>query len=363
MKRYGVIMAGGGGTRFWPLSRKERPKQLLNLSGKDFMINETLDRLSSAVERENMFIVTNVSQAELMKKETEGKLWKDHILSEPAARNTSACIGYAAMEILRKYGDGIMCVLPSDHFVKDEEEFKNVLEAAMAAAEQTDALITIGIEPSFAATGYGYIKSKQGSGTSIGDINNKNYSIVEEFVEKPDEETAKKYIKSGDYLWNSGMFIWKASTILSYMEWLLPDVYHCLSEIGDAMGTEKEQETIEKIYPLIPKISIDYGIMEKADNVLVIPGNFGWNDIGSLDMLCLMKEADENGNVRYGETLCEDSSNCIIYGTDKLVATMGLENMIVVQTKDAVLVCPKDRAQEVKTIVDQLAEQGRERYL
>ena len=182
-------------------------------------------------------------------------------------------------------------------------------------------------------------------------------------MEKPDEETAKKYIKSGDYLWNSGMFIWKASTILSYMEWLLPDVYHCLSEIGDAMGTEKEQETIEKIYPLIPKISIDYGIMEKADNVLVIPGNFGWNDIGSLDMLCLMKEADENGNVRYGETLCEDSSNCIIYGTDKLVATMGLENMIVVQTKDAVLVCPKDRAQEVKTIVDQLAEQGRERYL
>lgn len=363
MKRYGVIMAGGGGTRFWPLSRKERPKQFLNLSGKDFMINETLDRLSSTVERENMFIVTNVSQAELMKEETEGRLNKDHILAEPAARNTSACIGYAAMEILRKYGDGIMCILPSDHFVKDEEEFSRVLEAAMLAAEQTDALVTIGIEPTFPATGYGYIKSKQGSQTPIGDKNNKNYSIVEEFVEKPDEETAKNYLSKGGYLWNSGMFIWKASTILSYMEWLLPDVFQCLSKIGDAIGTVKEQVTIEKIYPVIPKISIDYGIMEKADNVLVIPGSFGWNDIGSLDMLSLMREADESGNTRYGETLCEDSRNCIIYGTDKLIAAIGLEDMIVVQTGDAVLICPRERAQEVKNIVDQLAEQGREQYL
>jgi len=363
MKRYGVVMAGGGGSRFWPLSRKERPKQLLNLSGKDLMINETLDRLSAVVERENMFIVTNVFQAELMKVETEGRIKKDHILAEPAARNTSACVGYAAMEIMRKYGDGIMCILPSDHFVKDEEEFSHVLEAAMVAAEQTDALVTIGIEPSFAATGYGYIKGKQGSRTSVGDQNGKYYSVVEEFVEKPDKETAQIYLESGNYLWNSGMFIWKASTILSYLERLLPDVYRCLSEIGDAMGTEKEQEVLEKIYPLIPKISIDYGIMERADNVLVIPGSFGWNDIGSLDMLCLMKEADGNENVRYGETICEESSHCIIYGTDKLIATIGLENMIVVQTKDVVLVCPRDRAQEVKTIVDQLAEQGRERYL
>lgn len=363
MKRYGVIMAGGGGTRFWPLSRKERPKQLLNLSGRDFMINETLDRLSASVEKENMFIVTNVSQAELMEKETGGRLQKDHILAESAARNTSACIGYAAMEIVRKYGDGIMCILPSDHFVRDEKEFSGIINAAMMAAEQTDALVTIGIQPSFAATGYGYIRSKKDSQTPIGDKNGKNYSIVEEFVEKPDEETAKAYLEDGNYLWNSGMFVWKASTILSYMERLLPDVYQCLVKIGDAMGTEKEQETIESVYPTIPKISIDYGIMERADNVLVIPGDFGWNDIGSLDMLHLMKEADAEGNTRYGETVCVDSRDCIIYGTDKLVATIGLTDMIVVQTKDAVLVCPKERAQEVKTVVDQLADQGRERYL
>ena len=363
MKRYGVIMAGGGGTRFWPLSRKERPKQLLNLSGKDFMINETLDRLSGCISREDMFVVTNVSQAELMKKETAGRLQEDHILAEPAARNTSACIGYAAMEILHKYGDGIMCILPSDHFIKDQEEFTRVMESAVTVAEQTDALVTIGINPSFAATGYGYIRRAEDSRTEIADKNGKNYYIVEEFVEKPDEETAKAYLAEGNYLWNSGMFIWKASTILSYIERLLPDVYQSLIQIGDAMGTEREQEVLAKIYPIIPKISIDYGIMERADHVLVLAGDFGWNDIGSLDMLHLMKEADENGNTRYGETLCEDSRNCIVYGTDKLVATVGLEDMIVVQTNDAVLVCPRERAQEVKTVVDRLTEQGRERYL
>lgn len=353
-------MAGGGGTRFWPLSRRQRPKQLLNLSGKGLMINETLERLSKTVSWENMFIVTNASQEELMREEVEKRFPGEHILVEPAARNTSACIGYAAMEIVRKYGDGIMCVLPSDHFIKDTEEFARVLEAAVLTAEQTDALVTIGIEPAFAATGYGYIKQEKGSRTPIGD---KNYSIVEEFVEKPDEETAKKYLKSGEYLWNSGMFIWKASTILSYMERLLPDVYKELDIIGNSMGTGKERETIEKIYPVIPKISIDYGIMERADHVLVIPGDFGWNDIGSLDMLYLMKEADRDGNIRYGETLCENSKNCIVYGTDKLVAAVGLEDMIIVQTEDAVLVCPRECAQEVKNAVDRLAEQGREQYL
>ena len=363
MERYGVIMAGGGGTRFWPLSRKERPKQLLNLSGKELMVNETLDRLAGCVKRDNMFIVTNVSQAVLMEQETVGRMQKDHILAEPAARNTAACIGYAAMEILRKYGDGIMCILPSDHFIKDGAEFTKVLMAASMAAEQTDALVTVGIQPTYAATGDGYIRSKANSRTDIGDANSKKYTTVEEFVEKPDEETAKEYLAQGNYLWNSGMFIWKASTILSYMERLLPDVYSCIAKIGDAMGTEKEAEVIQSVYPTIPKISIDYGIMERADHVLVIPGDFGWNDIGSLDMLSLMKEADEKGNTIYGETLCEDSEGCIVYSTDKLVATVGLKDMMVVQTKDAVLICPKDRAQDVKKVVDRLTEEGRERYL
>lgn len=363
MNKFGVVMAGGGGTRFWPLSRKERPKQLLNLSGKDLMVNETLDRLAGSIERDNMFIVTNVTQAELMKEETKGRLRADHILAEPAARNTAACIGYAAMEIVKKYGDGIMCILPSDHFIKDEKEFTNIIDAAMLAAENTDALVTIGIKPGFPATGYGYIKEKPGSETPIGDKNRKNYSIVEEFVEKPDLETAREYLKEGCYCWNSGMFIWKASTILAYMEKLLPDVYACLEKIGDAMNTPEEKKVIEEIYPTIPKISIDYGIMERADHVLVISGEFGWNDIGSLDMLSIMKDADENGNVGYGEQLLLDTHDCIIYGTDKMVAAVGVSDLIVVQTQDAVLICPKDRAQDVKTVVETLKEQGRDQYL
>lgn len=363
MNKFGVIMAGGGGTRLWPLSRKERPKQLLNLSGKDLMINETLDRLSRSVPKENMFIVTNAVQAELMKKETKGRMKEDHVLVEPAARNTAACVGYAAMEIVKKYGDGIMCILPADHFIKDEKEFSAIIGGAVMAAEKTDALVTIGIKPSFPSTGYGYIRVKAGSEKPIGDENNKNYSIVEEFVEKPDLETAQRYIEEGCYSWNSGMFIWKASTILSYMQKLLPDVYACLEKIGDAMNTPKERQVIEEVYPVIPKISIDYGIMERADNVLVISGEFGWNDIGSMDMLSIMRDGDENGNTAYGEHLLIDAKDCIIYGTDKLIAAVGVEGLMIVQTEDAVLVCPKDRSQDVKTIVETLKEQGKENYL
>lgn len=363
MNKFGVIMAGGGGTRFWPLSRKERPKQLLNLSGKDLMVNETLDRLANSIDPSNMFIVTNVTQAKLMREETGGRIQEDHILAEPAARNTAACIGYAAMEIVKKYGDGIMCILPSDHFIKNEKEFSAIIDAAMMAAEKTNALVTIGIKPAFPATGYGYIKAKAGSEVSVGDKNHKNYSIVEEFVEKPDLETAKSYLEEGCYSWNSGMFIWKASTILSYMEKLLPDVYACLIKIGDAMNTTEERKVIEEIYPTIPKISIDYGIMERADNVLVISGEFGWNDIGSLDMLSIMKDKDENGNVGYGERLLFDTHECVVYGTDKIIATIGISDLIVVQTEDAVLVCHKDRAQDVKTVVEMLKEQGKEKYL
>lgn len=362
MKTYGVIMAGGGGTRFWPLSRKERPKQLLNLSGKDIMVNETIDRIAASVGKDNIFIVTNETQAQLMKTETAGRMAPERILAEPAARNTAACIGYAAMEIVKKYEDGIMCILPSDQFVKNTEEFTKVMDAAILAAEETDMLVTIGIEPTFPATGYGYICTEKSSAAKIGETG-KEYRTVKEFVEKPDEETAKAYLASGNYAWNSGMFIWKASTILKKFEMLLPDIYACLVKIGDAMGTADEMRVIGEIYPEIPKISIDYGIMERSRDVLMIAGDFGWNDIGSLDMLGIMKQEDENGNVIYGEQINLDTKNCILYGKDKLIATIGVENLIVIQEKDAILICDKNRAQEVKNVVDRLASEGKDRYL
>lgn len=350
MKTFGVVMAGGGGTRFWPLSRRKQPKQLLNLSGKDLMINETIDRISMVVDKSNIFIVTNVFQTPQMMEAVAGRVEKDHILEEPSARNTAACIGYAAMEIVKKYEDGIMCVFPSDHFIKDQSEFVRVLQEAIYVAETEDKLITLGITPQFPSTGYGYIKYDM-KDTGVA-------KQVLEFKEKPDEQTARLYVESGEYAWNSGMFIWKASTILKNFEIYLPEVYACLVKMGEAMNTEKETEIISEIYPTIPSISIDYGIMEKSADVKVICAEFGWNDVGSWDMLGALREEDENGNVLFGKNLAIDTKNCVSYSTNRLIATVGVENLIVVETEDAILVCNKDCAQDVKKIVDQLRDDG-----
>lgn len=348
-------MAGGGGTRFWPLSRQKTPKQLLNLSGRDLMVNETIDRLAMTIPGKNMFIVTNAVQAESMRKATEGRIMAEHILSEPASRNTAACIGYAAMEILKKHGDGIMVVAPSDAYIKDWKEFTNVLSVAVDAAEKQDKLVTIGITPTFPATGYGYIK--------FSDNDSAKAKTVEEFKEKPDLETAKKYVESGSYVWNSGMFIWKASTIMKHFERLLPDIYADLQIIGNAMGTDEEYSVIETIYPMIQKISIDYGIMEKSDDVLVVSGEFGWNDVGSWDMLGVLHEADENGNISVGDVLQIDTENTVAYSKNICVAAVGVKDLIIVQTDDAIMVCDKNNAQDVKKIVDTLNEQGRNELL
>ena len=200
-------MAGGGGTRLWPLSTKKLPKQFLNLSGRETLVNEAVDRLLGVADKDDIFIVTNASQTEVMLSQTAGRVKADHILAEPAARNTAACIGYAAITILKKYGDGIMCVVPSDPYIRDEKGFQETLQEAVKAAEETDALVTIGISPTFAATGYGYIRSTA--------VEGKAYRKVEEFVEKPDEETAREYLEAGSYAWNSGMFMFRAKKYLS----------------------------------------------------------------------------------------------------------------------------------------------------
>jgi len=354
MKVYGLIMAGGGGTRFWPLSRKKVPKQLLNLDGKEIMLNETIDRLSGVVEKDNIFIVTNAGQVELTKQITSERVLENHILSEPSARNTAACIGYGAIEILKKYGDGVMCILASDHYIKDEETFKSVLKKAIETVEETDGLVTIGIKPTFPSTGYGYIKNEE--------ITDKMYKKVLEFVEKPDLERANAYIESGNYAWNSGMFVWKASTILRYFEKLLPDIYDKLMIIMETMGTGSEYEVIQAVYDTIPKISIDYGIMERADSVYMLEGDFGWNDIGSFDALKALYESDENGNVVRGENVLIDSFDNVIVGNGKMIATVGVDNLIIVQTEDALLVCAKDRAQDVKEVVSVL-EKAEKKHL
>lgn len=347
-------MAGGGGTRFWPLSRKQTPKQLLNLSGKEIMVNETIDRLSQVTEKDKIFIVTNASQVKKMKEVTAGRILPERILSEPSARNTSACIGYAAIEIIKKYGDGIMVITPSDAYIKNNREYAVVLRKAMKEAENTDNLITIGINPTFPATGYGYIHFKK---------TGKEAERVIKFVEKPNLETAEKYVASGEYVWNSGIFVWKASVILNKFKEFLPDVYADLLKIANGFGTADEEKILNEVYPSIRSVSIDYGIMEKSSDIEVVPGEFGWNDVGSWDMLGVLHQSDSDGNIKVGNTLAIDTKDSIIYSSGKLVATVGVDDVIIVETPDAIMVCSKDRAQDVKKIVDELKISGREELL
>lgn len=375
MKVYGVIMAGGGGTRFWPLSRQAKPKQLLNLSGKEVMVNEAVDRLAKTADKDDIFIVTNRTQADAMKSVTTGRIKPDHILAEPSARNTAACIGYAAMEILKKYGDGIMVITPSDAFIKDSDEFTRVLSVAVNEAGENDKLVTVGITPTFPSTGYGYIKfTRENGNVSAGAAKEAEHAEtggpgvikafkVEEFKEKPDLETAKMYVASGSYAWNSGMFIWKASTILKNFEVFLPEIYADILKIGNAMQTPDEQAVINEVYPQIQSISIDYGIMEKSSDVMVVPGEFGWNDVGSFDMLKVMHDEDADGNVVVGNCVNIDTKNSVVYSSCRLVTTLGLDNVVVVETEDGIMVCSKDRVQDVKVIVEKLKAEGKKEYL
>lgn len=354
MNIYGVIMAGGGGTRFWPLSRKEKPKQLLNLSGKEIMINEAIDRILQITSKNNVYIVTNEVQARLMEKVTINRMSKSHILREPSARNTAACIGYAAIKILKEKGDGIMVVTPADHYIKDSKKFAKVLQKAAETADSTSEIVTIGITPTFPSTGYGYIHYRKGEDEVKKAI---------EFVEKPNEEKAKQYIASGDYAWNSGIFVWKASTVLEKFKKYLPNIYKDLMKISDSIGTKDEDRILQDIYPQIESISIDYGVMEKADDIWVIPAEFGWNDVGSWDMLNVLHDEDENGNICVGNTVVLNSKNSIVYSSGKMVTAYGIDNLIVVETKDAIMVLPKDKAQDVKKIVDELKAKNKTELL
>lgn len=357
MKVYNVIMAGGGGTRFWPLSRQEVPKQLINLSGEDALINETINRIDSLAKKEDLFIVTNEKQMDALKDTVKDKCLDDNILPEPCARNTAAAIGFAAFNIMKKYGDGVMCVYPADHYIKDEKEFKSILEKAIYIAENNDKLVTIGITPTFPSTGYGYINFNRES-----TIENVAYEVVE-FVEKPSYEIAKEYVNSKKYVWNSGMFVWKVSKILEDFKRYLPKVYEKLEEISNYLGTKDEIEKIKEIYPTIQSISIDYGIMERSNDVIVVPGDFGWNDVGSWDSLGAIYPTDNEGNIKRGENITIDTKNSIIYSDDKLISTIGISDLIVVSTNDAVMVCRKDKAQDVKKIVEQLKEEDRQEYM
>ena len=262
------------------------------------------------------------------------------------------------MEIVKKYGDGVMVITPSDAFIKDTPTFTRVLAEAVRAAEEQNKLVTVGITPTFPATGYGYIKFDKNQEASA--------KTVVEYKEKPDEETAKEYLSTGSYVWNSGMFIWKASVIVEKFKDLIPDIFEKIEKIGASMGSEDEYKVVNDIYPTIRNISVDYAILEPSavnGHVLVVLGEFGWNDVGSWDMMNVLHDEDDSGNITLGDIITINTTNSTIYSSKKLVATVGVDNLVIVETSDAIMICNKDKAQDVKLIVDALNAAGRDELL
>lgn len=356
MKKTALIMAGGRGERFWPKSRKGMPKQFLSLTddGKT-MIQLTVERIKLMVDIEDIYISTNRDYKSLVIEQLP-EIPEENILCEPVGRNTAPCIGLGAVHVLRKYEDAVMIVLPSDHLIKYNKMFLNTLADASAMAEKGENLITIGITPDYPEVGYGYIKFNP-------DVSDGHAYAVDRFVEKPSLEVAKEYLETEEYLWNSGMFVWKASTILENIRMLLPDMYQGLMKIKEAFGTPEEEEILEREFNAFASESIDYGIMERAKNIYIVPGTFGWDDVGSWLAVGRIRKSNENGNVVNGNIITIKSKNNIIQGDKKLIATVGIENIIVVDTEDATLICDKNSVADIKKVLENLKICNRDEYI
>ncbi|MDY0187921.1 MAG: mannose-1-phosphate guanylyltransferase [Syntrophus sp. (in: bacteria)] len=355
---YAVIMAGGKGSRFWPRSRRSKPKHLLDITGTETIIQETVKRISSLVPPDRTLIVTGAAHARELQRQLP-EIPPDNILVEPVGRNTAPCIGLAAIHIRRIAGDAVMAVLPSDHLISDSRQFLDTLAVAAEAAEREGALVTIGIRPTGPETGYGYLER----GNPVESIGGKLIYDVWSIREKPPIEQAALFLQQDNFYWNSGMFVWKASTILQAMAAHLPDLHEGLLKIEEALGTEEYESVLKDVYGEAPSVSIDYGVMEKADKVLLIPGDFGWSDVGSWDALWEVSEKDPAGIACRGPVVAVDSADSLVHSPHKLVALVGVRDLIVVETRDALLICRRGESQNVKRIVDILEERNLETYL
>lgn len=350
MKITAVIMAGGKGERFWPKSRESHPKQFLSLTddGKT-MIQKTVSRISPLVQTEDIFIVTNACYKHLVTEQLPD-IPPENVLSEPCGRNTAPCIAFATAVIKKKYGNAVMLILPSDHLIKYESIYTQTLHNAVVTATQGNNLVTIGITPTYPETGYGYINFGEQS---------ENAYKVERFVEKPDLQTAEKYLSSGQYLWNSGMFVWQVSAIEERFRELMPEVYAGAEKIGQAFGTPDFEKVLETEYNKFPSESIDFGIMEKAENIYTIPASFGWDDVGNWLAVERINKTDDKLNYTEGDVITENCRHTTVCGGKRLVAVVGVEDIIIVDTDDALLVCSKNSTQDVKKIIARLKENNR----
>jgi mannose-1-phosphate guanylyltransferase len=350
---YAAILAGGVGTRLWPLSRQARPKQALQLIGDRTMFQHAIERLAPLFPRDRIVIVTGRKHAEILRPQTPD-LPDGNFILEPMGRDSGPAVGLGAIHLHRRDPEAVMAMLTADHFIAYVERFRAVLAAAEKVA-QTGRIVTLGITPDFPSTGYGYIRQ----GESLGQFDGFEVFRAEQFTEKPDPDTAQAFFESGRYSWNSGMFIWRVDRLLAEFERQRPSLHRQLMTIADALGTPDEARVLAEVWPQIGKISVDYAIMEGAHDVAVIPVDIGWSDVGSWATLLDIIPGDDQGNVALGEHLAIDTHRTLVRGENRLVVTIGLEDMIVVDTDDALLICPKDRAQDVKAVVDRLKQSER----
>ena len=354
-----VIMAGGFGQRFWPRSRRERPKQLIDLTGKGSMISLTVDRMGALCSPEEIFIVTISSQIDAIEGEVGGRIPRENIVGEPVGRNTAPSIGLAAVVLERRFGDTPFMVLPADHFIADEDAFGKAARAAERYVKAHDCLLTFGIRPSRPETGYGYIHA----GRPLDNNDGVMLFEADSFHEKPSLEKAQSFIEAGTYFWNSGMFFWRTSVIRRAIAGYLPELEDVLGRIDQRLGTEPLDDALKSLYSRAPSISIDYGVMEKAENVVVLKGDFYWNDVGSWESVREMYPKDSNGNVLVGDHVVMDSSENTVFSPERLVGLVGVNDIVVVDGGDAILVCKRDRVQQVRDIVETLKKSSKEHLI
>lgn len=349
-----LVMAGGTGSRLWPRSRRTKPKQFLPLLSDRTMLQETIDRVRPLVEPDRVFVVTGDDYASLVEDQL-GDVPRSNIIREPSGRGTAPAIGLAAIHMRRSDPDAVMAVLSADHLILRGEAFRTALQAAEVAARE-GYLVTLGIKPTFANTGYGYIKC----GTKLSESHGLDIHRVARFAEKPDQATAERYLAHGDYYWNAGIFVWQTQTFLDAVDRYLPRLRSQLNEIQAGFGKSRHQMILSRVWEQVENITVDYGIMERAPNVAVIPVDIGWSDVGDWHTLTTLMSDGESANVVIGPHVEVDTKSTLIYSdSGRIIATIGLDGFLVVDTGDALLIAPRDRAQDVKKIVDQLREEGR----
>lgn len=355
-----VIMAGGRGERFWPRSRRNYPKQLLPFTGSQSLLQDSIARIRELTDDERIYVVTNRDHAVEVGRQLPFLPIKN-ILIEPEGRNTAPCIGLAAAYIGKHYQgeDPVVAFLPCDSMVFNPAEMRRVLKAGLEICQKYDTGVIYGMWPSRPETGFGYIQL----GAKLGDYTGVPYHKVAAFKEKPDQETAKKYVTGKEFLWNGGIFVWRLSTLWSEIRAGLPELYQGLEQFKPYIGEKTENKKLAEIYPILPATSVDYGILEKTQNLVVIPTDYGWDDLGSWSALERFLPKDELGNVAQGEYVGIDTNNCIIYSPKKVVTTMGISGLIIVETDDVLMVCTKDQAQNIKKLLQKLNDAERQDLL